>query len=44
MDKMVFIKENGEITDNPKEAIRFEYFEYDDLGKITTNLMGDLTA
>ena len=40
--EMIFIKKDGKITDNPKEAAGFEYFEYDSDGNITKNLMGIL--
>ena len=40
--EMIFIKNDGRITDNPKEAVRFEYFEYDLDGNIIENLMGVL--
>ena len=40
--EMIFIKKDGRITDDPKEAARFEYFEYDSDGNAIKNLVGDL--
>lgn len=40
--EMIFIKGDGRITNNPKEATRFEYFEYDSDGNVIKNLVGAL--